>query len=124
MTTETFVLRAKFARRLPDPNFGKEHGLEHHIFLVNARDLPKDLPLEANARRPNTRKQVYREVRQSLLDESGEPGSFHLKNKGIVVVAASVSQKPGEADAYNIKLDRTSQGILDGGHTYKLIIDA
>lgn len=124
MTTETFVLRAKFARRLPDPNFGKEHGLEHHIFLVNARDMPKDLPLEANARRPNTRKQVYREVRQSLLDESGEPGSFHLKNKGIVVVAASVAQKPGEADAYNIKLDRTSQGILDGGHTYKLIIDA
>lgn len=123
MTTETFALRAKFARRLPDPNFGKESGLEHHIFLIDARDIPKDLPLEANARRPNTRKQVYREVRQSLLNESGEVGSFHLKNKGIVIVADSVIQEGGP-DRFTIKLNRTSQGILDGGHTYKLIIDA
>jgi len=124
MTSETFVLKAALARRLPDPNFGKTTQLQHHIFLVNARDLPADLPLEANARRPNTRKQVYREVRESLLDETGEKGSFHLKNKGIVIVADSVTQKPGAADEYSIRLNRTSQGILDGGHTYKLIMDA
>lgn len=124
MTTERFAFKAKYARRLPDPNFGKSTGLEHHLLLVNTRDLPKDLPLEANARRPNTRKQVYREVRESLLDLSGEPGSFHLKNKGIVIVAASFNPKPGTADTFMVSLDRTSQGILDGGHTYKLIIDA
>jgi len=124
MTTETFVLKAAYARRMPDPNFGQNSQLQHHILLVNTRDLPPDLPLEANARRPNTRKQVYREVRASLLDETGEAGSFHLKNKGIVIVAESVSQKPGTTDQFLIKLNRTSQGILDGGHTYKLIMDA
>lgn len=124
MTVETFTLKAALARRLPDPNFGKTSQLQHHIFLVNARDLPADLPLEANARRPNTRKQVYREVRESLLDESGEKGSFHLKNKGIVIVADSVTPKTGHPDEYLVKLNRTAQGILDGGHTYKLIMDA
>lgn len=124
MTHEAYELRAKLARRMPDPNFGKNEGIEHHLFLVNCQDMPRDLPLEANARRPNTRKQVYRQVRDSLLELDGEPGSFHLKNKGIVIVADSVTQKPGTSDQYVIRLDRTKQGILDGGHTYKLITEA
>lgn len=121
MTRDSFMLRARLARRMSDPNFGKVSELEHHFFLVNASDLPRDLPMEANARRPNTRKQVYREVKKSLLNETGESGTFHLKNKGIVVIAEQVKQKPGSNDEFIITLDRTSQGILDGGHTYNII---
>lgn len=121
MTRESFVLRARLARRMSDPNFGKVSELEHHFFLVNAADLPRDLPMEANARRPNTNKHVYREVKKSLLNETGESGTFHLKNKGIVIIAEQVKQKPGSNDEFLITLDRTSQGILDGGHTYEII---
>lgn len=124
MTHVAYELRAKLARRMPDPNFHKTQGVEHHLFLVNCRDLPRELPLEANARRPNTRKQVYKQVRESLLELDGEPGSFHLKNKGIVIVADRVTLKPGTSDQYVISLDRTRQGILDGGHTYQLIMEA
>lgn len=124
MTTEAYELRAKLARRMPDPNFNKTAGIEHYLMLVNCRDIPQDLPLEANARRPNTRKHVYKEVRESLLGLHGEPGSFHLKNKGIVIVADSVTQKTGSNDEYIITLNRTRQGILDGGHTYQLITEA
>lgn len=123
MTRERFTLRARIARRIPDPNFNSVEKLEHHIFVVNAKDVPKDLPLEANARRPNTRKQVYREVKRSLMNEEGEPGTFHLKNKGIVIVADEVKPAKGSSDLYEVVLDRTTQGILDGGHTYKLIVD-
>ena len=123
MTNESYVIRAKLARRLPDPNFGKLEGIEHHLMLVNCGDLPSDLPLEANARRPNTRKMVYREVKESLLDRSGEPGTFHLKNKGIVIVADRVELRRGTSDEFVIHLDRTRQGILDGGHTYQLIME-
>lgn len=124
MTHEAYAVRAKFVRRIPDPIFNKTAGIEHHIFLVNCRDLPRDLPLEANARRPNTRKQVYRQVKESLLNRDGEAGLFHLKNKGIVIVAEQVTQKSGSSDQFLIHLDRTRQGILDGGHTYQLIMDA
>ena len=123
MTIERFEVRAKFARRFPDPNFADGIGIEHHLMLVNCADLPKGLPLEANARRPNTSKQVYRQVQDSLLENEGEPGTFHLKNKGIVIVANSVKQNGGK-DQYLIELDRTSQGLLDGGHTYDLITQA
>lgn len=124
MTNESYPIRAKLARRLPDPNFNKTEGIEHHLMLVNCRDLPSDLPLEANARRPNTRKLVYREVKESLLDRSGDAGTFHLKNKGIVIVADRVEMCRGSSDEYLIHLDRTRQGILDGGHTYQIIMEA
>lgn len=129
MTVETYCLRAKLARRVPDPIQNGEDGkpkVYHHIFFVNARDMPRDIPMEANARRPNTRKQIYRHVKESLLDHGDgvEPGTFHLKNKGIVIVADSVSERPGGRNEFLIKLDRTRQGILDGGHTYQIIIDA
>lgn len=128
MSNELFTIRAKYARRLPDPNFGKDGklkqgNLEFHTFLVNCRDIPQNLPLEANARRPNTRKQVYQHVRASLLDEKGEQGTFHLKNKGIVIVAQSVTAS-NVGDEYVISMDRLTQGILDGGHTYNLITEA
>jgi hypothetical protein len=121
MTKETFKVKVKFARRWPDPNYQKPYGLEHHLFLVSVADVPPDFPMEANARRPNTNKQVYREVRKSLRNESGEPGTFHLKNKGIVLIAESVTQSSTASDVYNVVVDRTAQGILDGGHTYELI---
>lgn len=123
MTSGSFTLRARLARRMADPNFNKTSGLEHHLFMIDVRDLPSDLPMEANARRPNTNKQVYREVKRSLLNDGGEPGSFHLKNKGIVIIADEVRQKPGTNDEFVITLDRTSQGILDGGHTYQIIME-
>lgn len=121
MTKESFAIRAKYARRWPDPNFNRLHGLEHHLFLVGVGDLPENIPMEANARRPNTNKHVYKEVRRSLRNDSGEPGTFHLKNKGIVLIADSVVQSKSASDEYVITMDRTSQGILDGGHTYELI---
>ena len=123
MTRASFALRARLARRMSDPNFNKVSGLEHYLFMVNVADLPKDLPMEANARRPNTNKHVYREVKRSLLGESGEPGSFHLKNKGIVIIADEVKQKNGSNDEFSVTLDRTSQGILDGGHTYQIVME-
>ncbi len=121
MTMKTFALKAKLARRLPDPVYGGDQKLQHHIFLVNTRDIPRDLPMEANARRPNTRKQIYRRVKESLLEGDS---TFHLKNKGIVIVADLVAQKAGTHDEYTIRLNPDAQGILDGGHTYQLIVDA
>ncbi len=123
MTNVSFQLRARLARRMSDPNFSKPSGLEHHLFMVNVNDLPRDIPMEANARRPNTNKQVYREVKRSLMGEVGKPGTFHLKNKGIVIIADEVRQKNGSNDEFVVTLDRTCQGILDGGHTYEIAME-
>ncbi len=120
MASSTFRFNAPIARRIIDPNFKKTHGLERHLFLVPVRDIPEDLPLDPNARRPNTNKRVYKKVEQSLLDKGVEPGTFHLKNHGIIVVARSVKQLAEDENMYEVKLG-DGHGVLDGGHTYKLI---
>jgi hypothetical protein len=115
---QKFRLFAPFARRIPDPVFGESTGMVRHILFVPASQVPPDIPLDANARRPNISRTIYREIERHLLEEEGEPGTFHLKNRGITVVADKVDQR-GE-DTYEVLIS-DGQGILDGGHTYKLI---
>lgn len=114
-----FLFSAPFARRLPDPAFKDSRGIERHILFVPVRDVPRDIPLDANARIPNIRKRVYRDIEASLLNDDGEPDTFHLKHKGITLVADKVEQR---ADGkYAVIVAEEGQGILDGGHTYELI---
>lgn len=119
MSVISFRFRPVVARRLPDPNFKKQYNTEFHVFVVPVRAVPKDLPLDPNARRPNTNKRVYRMVEQSLLGVDAEPGTFHLKNKGITIIAKSVEQR---GDYYEVEMIAGSHGIVDGGHTHELIV--
>jgi len=115
-------LYAPIARRMPDPVFAESRGIERHILFVPVRQVPRDIPTDPNPRdEQNLRRQVYRTVEESLLDEGEgvEPGTFHLKHKGITIVASQV-KKAGE-DRYVLYLEEGKHGILDGGHTYKLI---
>lgn len=115
---ETFVLRAEYARRLPDPTF-KNDGVDRHVLFVQVGSFPAALAerLNPNARQPNTDRQVYKDVRKSL--ESND-GLFHLKNKGITVVARRVEKR--DDDEYVLMLSDTD-GILDGGHTARIITE-
>jgi hypothetical protein len=119
MSTNTFLFPAPYARRVPDPIFHDTHNIERHILFVPVRSVPKGLPLDPNASVPNVRWRIYREVERSLLDIDVEPGTFHLKHRGITVVAKSVD-KTSEKDSYKVTLSK-GHGILDGGHTYELI---
>ena len=120
-----YEFKTKFSRRFPDPVFNKTHNSEKHIFLMKCQDLPLNIGNDPNARTPNTNKSIYKKIKESLLaDDSSnsmENGFFHLKNKGITIVAESVEQK-GD-NIYEVKMLENHHGILDGGHTYKLITD-
>ena len=119
MANSSFTFAVAFARRVPDPVFHNDHGSERHILFVPVRAVPRNLPLDPNARIPNLRRRIYQEVESSLLNKNTTPGSFHLKHKGITLVAESVN-KHGEG-TYNVELGR-GHGIVDGGHTYELIV--
>lgn len=112
-------LRAAEARRVKHPVFPE---IEKHYMLVRAVDLPDGIRKDANAREATgLKRQVYRDVQKSLMGESGMPGIFDLKNKGIVVLAETV-KKTGD-DTYEIYIN-DGQGIVDGGHTYEIICNA
>ncbi len=122
MTVETLVLRPAFARRIPDPVFQTNPAIVHHIFFVPAHSLVEDISYGPNARRPNTRKQVYKRVRDSLQNIDCLRNAFHLKNLGIVINADTV--KRVSDTEYHIGLpDEELHGVLNGGHTLDLIVD-
>lgn len=114
-----FAFKPVFARRIPDPVFHESHGIERHVLMVPVRSVPTGLPYDPNARLPNTRRRVYQEVEQSLLNKGDNtPGTFHLKHKGITLIADDVKRR-GEND-YTVTIKK-GHGIVDGGHTYQLI---
>jgi hypothetical protein len=118
MPKQTFLLPAAIARRAPDPVFAEDHGITRHILFVPVRNVPNGIPMDANARLPNIDRHVYREVEDSLLNKDVVEGTFHLKHKGITVLAEKVEQDG--KDMYGVTIS-SSQGIVDGGHTYELI---
>src|SRR5580692_4035994 len=76
MSTQSFTFHCKFVRRVPDPVFYDEFQMERHFMFVPAARVPSGLPMDPNARVPNIRRSVYKEVRDSLKTPDGQ---FHLK---------------------------------------------
>lgn len=112
----TIQLKAKFARRMPDPIDPKK---EHHFMWVNARDLPDEIPTNPNPRPANTDLAVYQEVEDSFLNKGiATPYTFHLKNKGLDIIASYV--KSDSKDKYTIGFN-SSEGLANGHHTFKIM---
>lgn len=114
----TFTFKAQTPRRFPDPTFPN---CVRHIFFCAATDVPVDLPKGANPRtQDDIDRGIYRDVKRSLLNIDCTPNSFHLKNKGITIIAEDV-QKQGE-DILTVVFSSEEQGIVDGAHTYEMLI--
>ena len=111
------VIPTKISRRFPDPNLNIPGGkVEHSLFFVRAKDL-QHIPTDPNPRAQDTNKRIYREVADSLL--SPEDKTFHLKNKGITIIAHDCRYDES-SQAVEI-LFAEGQGIVDGAHTHRII---
>ncbi len=92
------------------------------VLVVAARDLPRDLPLDANARVPNVIKNpTCAELRETLLKR---PEVFQILNGGIVCTATAVSVKQeGNEQWVEVAFDQDQlQGLVNGGHTYGTLL--
>jgi len=116
MTSTKLVLRVVEARRVLHPILSN---IEKHTFLVRAKDVPEGVSLAPNAREARKfSKRVYQDVKKNLLGEGATPGYFDLMNKGITIIAERV--KRIDDKTYELVLEK-DQGIVDGGHTYRII---
>jgi hypothetical protein len=94
------------------------------IVLAAGRDLPVNIPLDANARVPNIWKNpTCREMRRTLLES---PDLFPILNGGIICTASSVDvRQDGNDHIVEVGFDDDAQqGIVNGGHTYAQLIHA
>jgi len=118
------VLKTDYSRRYPDPlnnltNQGP-YNIEHHVLLVKAVDVPEGITLEPNPRAESDRVNysIYKAVKKSL--ETPDDPTFHLKNKGITLLAHKVELSEDKKTAILYLGD--GDGIADGGHTYRIIL--
>jgi len=96
--------------------------LKTYEVLLNVADIPEGIPTDPNPRDAKPSGKTYVEIINSL---NSDDGMFHKKNKGMTLVV-------GKTD-YNSKTQllklcfrkgkdaMSSDGLLDGGHTYRII---
>jgi hypothetical protein len=107
---------AEHVRSIKDPT--NENTRIVHA-LVNINDLPQDIPLDPDPRRPKDQGAVPKRILNSLKTNDGR---FHLLNRGI-----TISVKHYEFDNKKniltlvVPQDDDKYGIIDGGHTYDVI---
>lgn len=90
--------------------------------FIPASELPKDIPLEeTNPRDQHMGSKSQKQIELSLTND--EDFNFHILNKGmaISVESANYNNKTGMVE---ISLDDlTIHGDIDGGHTYRTVIN-
>jgi hypothetical protein len=114
-------IKAEYSRYYPDPLNKNTDGdplhIEHHVLLSRAIDVPEGISKAPNPRAQGIDKGIYKDVKKSL--ENADDLTFHLKNKGITILAQQVEYSADKRNA-SIYL-REGDGIADGAHTYEII---
>jgi len=91
-----------------------------YIAICDVMDVPDNIPMGTNPREQNFNTGVAKRIRESLLSPSSS--NFYILNRGLLL-----SAKAAHFNNYDNTLtlemeDSTLHGNVDGGHTYKTIL--
>jgi len=110
-------------RRIETP-YERRHGYKNYVAVVDARQIP-DLSdwREINVREAKTRGRVPNAIRTSFDENIDE---FLFMNRGLVIAADKVlfKEAPGEKHLDLVLVDPEIHGLLDGGHTYRIVTES
>ncbi len=110
----------KSFKRFANPYDERAEAAKYQCF-VNAKDIPEELEewMDVNPREQNLGTEVSKSIKQSLLDAGNE--NFHLLNRGLLISVEKITFS-NKTDFVDIVLsDPEKHGIIDGGHTFKII---
>lgn len=115
---QVFKVQGNTFRKLDDPFLNGKS--KKYVFYVKASEVPTDIPMNTNPREQKLNSQVAKAIEDSLCSNDK---AFHLKNRGIVISAASVHYN-NQKEVVTIEfLDDQVHGNIDGGHTYKIVCE-
>lgn len=98
----------------------EEQGETTYTAVVNVKDIPEQIDewRAINVRDPKLTGGVAGKIRESLTDE---PENFFFKNRGMTLTV-SKANFDNQTNSLSIELaDPKIHGLLDGGHTFKVI---
>ena len=108
-------------RKIPNPyNNDGEKKAEMYIAICDVHDLPADIPMRTNPREQNLNTTVAKKIKSSLLTYNDE---FYLLNRGLLISVADMNFNNYTRELTLKFTDDEVHGDIDGGHTYKIIIE-
>ena len=121
MLSSTFTLKAdSFSRLFVSP--GKSGKLRRYYSVVPISEIPFAWSgwLDVNARDSTAKGRVPQAIRRTLLDQ---PEWFAEYNRGLTLVASKIEWN-NKTKSLTVEFeDRQYNGVLDGGHTLRVILD-
>lgn len=98
----------------------EERGVKTYIMVVNVKGIPESLEewRGLNPRDPKTTSGVAKKIFETLKDN---PDSFFFRNRGITLIADKVSFDNKTNMVELEMVDKGKNGLLDGGHTFRVI---
>ena len=116
--------KTKSFRKIPNPFYNIENYMDNsemYIMICDVKDIPKDIPMDTNPREQKLTTAVAKKIRASLINERSN--NFYLLNRGLTISAKSVKYD-NKNDLVTIEFeDYEVHGDIDGGHTYKIILE-
>lgn len=117
-------VKTKAFRKIPNPFYNIDNYMDNsemYIMICDVKDIPKDIPMETNPREQKLNTAVAKKIRNSLISERSN--NFYLLNRGLTISAKSVKYD-NKNDLVTIEFDDNEvHGDIDGGHTYKIILE-
>lgn len=115
-------------RKIPNPYQQKDlekkndHDYPQMYFAIcDVKNLPDDIPMATNPRNQAMGTSVARKIKQTLLNTSDPV--FYLLNRGMVISSSSVHYDNNSGNLSISFKDYDLHGDVDGGHTYKAILE-
>lgn len=100
---------------------GIEMPQQTFVALCHVRDLPDCIPMDTNPRQQNLRTKVADQIRKGLVDNPSK--TFHLLNRGLLISADTVQYNESTHTVSLTFSNPEKHGDVDGGHTYKIILE-
>jgi len=120
----TLTFPVQSFRRIPNPYLKAEGGAREanmYIAICDVKNIPDTIPMETNPREQNLNTNVAKKIKTSLLDTSSL--DFYLLNRGILISAKDVSFNNYSNEMTVVFEDPEVHGNVDGGHTYRTILE-
>ena len=94
---------------------------EMYILIADVKEIPDDIPMKTNPREQALDTKIAKGIKASLEDVSSK--DFYLLNRGLLISAKDIQFNPSTSEVSITFGDETLYGNVDGGHTYKVILE-
>ncbi len=124
--TKNGILKFKVSsfRKIPNPYIGSKNDIdkkpEMYELICDVLDVPDAIPMGTNPREQKLTTNVAKKIQTSLTNHVDL--NFYLLNRGLLLSAESITYNNVSNECTIVFSDLDVHGNVDGGHTYKIIL--